>query len=158
MKIDWQFPFIKNVWANGFVCPFVAVAVVGKRKHCESSRRWSTSGYDQEKNGSRSVSSKKQVHRGSLLYIYRLLSQLLYFPTWKLSRFASFVTNNSSRLLGGEQLNGVIISRLYLKKKYVSTCLEKEIVKWKLPDKRIISIYFEETSDLRERNLWFMID
>lgn len=94
----------------------------------------------------------------SSLYISLIISTSLLSNLETVSRFASFVTNNSSRLLGGEQLSGVIISRLYLKKKYVSTCLEKEIVKWKLPDKRIISIYFEETSDLRERNLWFMID
>lgn len=78
------------------------------------------------------------------LYMYRLLSQLLYFPTWKLfSRFAlSFVTNNSSRLLEGKQLSGVVISRLYLKKKGLSMCLEKEIVNESYPIKGIISIYF----------------
>lgn len=77
------------------------------------------------------------------LYMYRLLSQLLYFPTWKLfSRFASFVINNLSRLLGKKQLNGIMISQLYLKKKGSSTCLEKEIVNESCPIKRIISIYF----------------
>lgn len=101
------------------------------------------------------------------LYMYCLLSQLLYFPTWKLfSRFASFVINNLNRLLGKKQLNGIMISQLYLRKKESSTCLEKEIVNESCPIKGIISIYFNckrilqsvfklrgNVRSLRERNL-----
>lgn len=101
------------------------------------------------------------------LYMYRLLSQFLYFPTWKLfSRFASFVINNLNRLLGKKQLNGIMISQLYLRKKGSRTCLEKEIVNESCPIKGIISIYFNckrilqsvfkfrgNVRSLRERNL-----
>lgn len=85
---------------------------------------------------------RNKFSRGSL-YVPLIISTSLYFPTWKLfSQFASFVTNNSSHLLGGKQLSGVMISRLYLEEKGSSTCLEKEIVNESYPIKGIISIYF----------------